>query len=109
LKLLEKKMRKVILPKKKIYATEALIELEVSYTTKNGIMKENYVFDNPHDADLFSQEALSLFLKKGAKSLHISLYRKEKYIDTQIDTENVKKRIEGAKTDRKKRIEQESW
>lgn len=102
-------MKTTISPKKKIYATEPLIELEISYISKKGTIKENYIFDNLFDTELFVQEALKVFFKKEIKNFHISLYRKERYIDTKIDTENIRKQIEGAKTDRKKRIQQEIW
>lgn len=97
---------KKIMPKKKIYATSTVFELEISYSFKGQHFKNTYLFDSQSDTELFAKEALMTFLNKNFQNIHISLYRKEKYSDTRINTDEVKATVQGAKKDRQKRIEE---
>jgi hypothetical protein len=86
-----------------------LIELLIKYSFKGKFYSEDYIFDNYTDVELFAKEAINNFLSKNYKHLSIEFIRKEKYKDLKIDTDTVKKKLEGAKKDRYKRIEETGW
>jgi hypothetical protein len=100
---------KKITPKKKIYLTIPVFEMEVSYTYKGNPHKSNYVFDSIMDLELFAKEAVNTFVTKGFQNIHISLLRKEKHYDSQIAPADVAEAVKESKPSRKQRLENTTY
>jgi len=97
---------KKLSPKKRIYLTTPVFELEVSYSYKGQNFKTSYVFDNTADLKLFADEAINMALGKGFQNINIAMFRKDRYYDSKIDQKDVKDTVQKSSKGRQQRIEE---